>query len=299
MIHSMTGFGRASAQVDGTHYTVEVRSLNNRYFKAAIRLPEELAALDAELESNLRKRFARGSVTLSAAIGQPGAEAAHHVNDEALMTYLAHLENIHAKVVHNDRSTNIDMTQLLALPGVLQPAQDQASLVDRARPHILKLTEQACDEVIAMRATEGKTVVHDVRSYCDQIEVDRAKVIVRAPSVIEDYQDRLRARIDQLAGRAELKLDEPDLIREIALFAERADISEELSRIAGHLEQIREIVSNNDDQPAGRTLDFLTQELLREANTIASKSNDSQISQSIVRMKGAIDRVKEQVQNVE
>ena len=109
----------------------------------------------------------------------------------------------------------------------------------------------------------------------------------------------MRARIDQLLARAELQINEPDLIREIAIFAERSDISEEISRLVGHLEQFDDIVQTNDNEPTGRTLDFIAQEMLREANTIASKSNDGQISRAVVEVKAAIDRIKEQVQNIE
>src|SRR5690606_38737272 len=115
----------------------------------------------------------------------------------------------------------------------------------------------------------------------------------------DEYHQRLRARIDQLMARAELKLNKTDLIREVAVFADRADISEELQRVAGHLQQFEQIICGGDNEPAGRTLDFLAQELLRESNTIGSKSNDATISKAVVELKSAIDRIKEQVQNVE
>jgi uncharacterized protein (TIGR00255 family) len=124
-------------------------------------------------------------------------------------------------------------------------------------------------------------------------------VLERAPRVVEEYHQRLRTRIDELLARAELKVDEKDLIREVAIFAERVDVSEETTRLKGHLDQFDNILSESGGEPAGRTLDFLSQELLREANTITSKSNDVLVSRAIVDVKGAIDRIKEQVQNVE
>lgn len=283
----------------GIHYVVELRSLNNKYFKASIRLPDEIAGLEAELEAALRKRVNRGSLTLIVKMRIDDALAAHHVNDAALMTYLDHLETIHAKITPDDRAIHIDLTSLLALPGVLLPTETAEALLAKARPTVMKLTHQACDGMTAMRVTEGRGVAEDLTKHRRTIR-ERLEIIrQRAPQVVEEYHKRLRARIDELMARAELKVVEPDLVREVAIFAERSDISEEVMRLGAHLEQFEQIAKSDDGEPAGRTLDFLTQELLREANTIASKSNDAQISRAIVEVKGLIDRIKEQVQNIE
>ena len=298
MIRSMTGFGDASTQADGVHYSVELRSLNNKYFKCSVRLPEEFQGMEAELETQLRKRVSRGSFTLTVKFKTTDAQAVSRVNDEAIMTYLDHLETIHAKI--QDQAVQIDLTQLLALPGVLQPAQDEASLLSKSRPVISKLLDEATHRLLAMRATEGKALADDLSGHLNLIMERMKRIGERAPAVIEEYHIRLRGRMDELLSKAELKADETLLIREVAVFAERADISEEVSRMAGHVAQFQEIIGNgNDTEPVGRTLDFLAQEMLREANTIGSKSNDAQISRAMIEAKSAIDRIKEQVQNVE
>ena len=298
MIRSMTGFGDASTQADGVHYSVELRSLNNKYFKCSVRLPEEFQGMEAELETQLRKRVSRGSFTLTIKFKTTDAQAVSRVNDEAIMTYLDHLETIHAKI--QDQAVQIDLTQLLALPGVLQPAQDEASLLSKSRPVISKLLDEATHRLLAMRATEGKALADDLSGHLNLIMERMKRIGERAPAVIEEYHIRLRGRMDELLSKAELKADETLLIREVAVFAERADISEEVSRMAGHVAQFQEIIHNgNDAEPVGRTLDFLAQEMLREANTIGSKSNDAQISRAMIEAKSAIDRIKEQVQNVE
>ncbi|GAB4110498.1 MAG: YicC family protein [Phycisphaeraceae bacterium] len=298
MIRSMTGFGDASTQADGIHYSVELRSLNNKYFKCTVRLPDQLQGLEAELEAQLRKRVSRGSFTLTVKFKTSDAQAVSKVNDEAILTYLDHLETIHAKI--QDRAVQIDLTQLLALPGVLQPAEDEASLLAKARPVVARLLDEAIEKLLAMRAKEGQALAADLSQHLELI-LDRMKQIAdRAPAVIEEYHQRLRARMDELLSRAELKADEQLLIREVAVFAERADISEEVSRMAGHVAQFQEIIASKDNgEPVGRTLDFLAQEMLREANTIGSKSNDAQISRAMIEAKSAVDRIKEQVQNVE
>lgn len=295
----MTGFGEASEQVDGTHYVVELRSLNNRYFKAVMRLPEELTSLEAELEAALRKRMSRGSITLTVKTRQSDATATHRVNDTALLAYLDHLETIQSKVSSGDHTSHIDLTALLTLPGVLQPLEDEQSVLNRARPVLLRMLETAYERLAQMRLCEGRLLADDLQENRELIRERIAAIQGRAGQVAEAYHDRLRARINELMARAQLDVDEPDLIRELAVFAERADISEELSRLGGHLDQFEQIIESSGDKPAGRTLDFVAQELLREANTIASKSNDVQISRAIVEIKGAIDRIKEQVQNIE
>ncbi len=302
MIRSMTGFGDAAQQADGVHYTVELRSLNNRYFKAITRLPEEIAGLDAELETLLRRRLSRGSITLTVKMFDPRPPASPQINDQAMLGYLRHLENLQTQVggsTTDHPTVKIDLTALLGLPGVLQVATDDQAAIDRARPVVTQLTNQACDRLLAMRATEGHHIAEDLARHRRVISDLLDQVAQRAPEVIEAYHQRLRARIDELLARAQLKIEEKDLIREVAIYAERADISEEVSRMSAHMDQFEQIIGSSNGDPAGRTLDFLAQELLREANTIASKSNDAQISRAIVEVKGAIDRMKEQVQNVE
>lgn len=295
----MTGFGDASAQVDGVHYVVELRSLNNRYFKVSFRLPEELSSLEAEFESSLRRRLSRGSITVAVKTRLSDAAATHRVNDTALLTYLGHLETIQDKVAQRDEAIHIDLTALLALPGVLQPLEDEQSMLNQARPVLLGLLDGACQKLDTMRLAEGTQLADDLRQHLRAIRDRLGGIEARAGLVVEAYHQRLRTRINELMARAQLSVAEPDLIRELAVFAERADISEELSRLTGHLDQFEQIIGSSGDDPAGRTLDFVAQELLREANTIASKSNDVEISRAIVELKGAIDRIKEQVQNVE
>ena len=294
----MTGFGEAAEQVGDAHYGVELRSLNNRYFKATVRLPEEIQALEAELETLLRKRLTRGSVTLNCHVHLGGEAGAHDVNDAALLKYVRHLETIQKRLDGSGRSISIDLTQMLALPGVLQPA-DEESRLNAARPVLARLTHAACDKLITMRQAEGAAIADDMRSHGRAIRGHIRQIAGRAPAVVEEYHTRLRARIDELLARAQLQVDQVDLIREVGVFAERADINEELSRMEGHLEQLEQLISAAEPRPVGRTLDFLAQEMLREANTIGAKSNDALINRAIVEVKGAIDRIKEQAQNVE
>ena len=294
----MTGFGEATEQAGGVQYSVELRSLNNKYFKATIRLPDEIVSLEAELESLLRNKLNRGSVTAIIKMRGSAASVADQINETALLAYLDRLETLHARFADRDQAVQIDLTNLLALPGVLQSADD-SEILSNARPVVLRLAAIASDKVMAMRITEGKVVGDDLAKQRSVIRTRIDEIATRAPGVLEEYHIRLRNRVNDLIAKAELKVDERDLIRELAIFADRSDISEEINRTRGHLEQFEDIVSNKASDSVGRTLEFVAQELLREANTISSKSNDAVISRAIVDVKSAIDRIKEQAANVE
>lgn len=297
MIHSMTGFGEAAAGANGIGFSLELRSLNNKFFKLSCRLPDEITGLEAELEQALRKSVARGSFVLSVKIKIEDDQAASRINEDVLLSYLGHLETVRNKV--HDESVNIDLTQLLALPGVLQPAFNDEQVIEQARPIVKDLLQQALVKLKQMRTVEGDALAEDLDKQLDVI-LDRLSVIgERAPLVIDEYHDKLTKRVGELLAKAELKVNEPDLLKEVAIFADRADIAEEITRLGGHVEQFREVLAAKADEPSGRTLDFLAQEMLRESNTIGSKCNDAQISRCVVELKSAIDRIKEQVQNVE
>jgi uncharacterized protein (TIGR00255 family) len=292
----MTGFGEASAQVGRVHYFVEVRSLNNKYFKAVIRLPDELQGLEAELESRLRERVARGTVTLTATCTDESEAAAHEINTLALNRYIQKLKTL-PQVQGGE--LRLDLGALLSLPGVMQPPADEEERLSRARKVLTELLDKAVAALSGMREREGRSLVADLESHRVFIEQRLEEISRRAPAVVEEYQKRLKARIDALLKEAEARVEPGDLIREIAAYAERTDIAEEVSRLSTHLQQFADLTSNPDQKPVGRTLDFLAQEMLRETNTIASKSPDATVSRLAVEIKGAIDRIKEQAQNVE
>ncbi|MGQ0627184.1 MAG: YicC/YloC family endoribonuclease [Phycisphaerales bacterium] len=301
----MTGYGEASIEIGGVHYFLEIRSLNSRYFKATIRLPEEFQGLEAEIESELRRTLSRGSVTLSASCTDSSAAAAYTINHKALAAYVDQIRNV-PQVASG--SVNLDLGALLSLPGVLQPPADEEARHGHARTAFLGLLERAGKALLDMRAREGAALVTDLLAHRDVI-LDRLAIVrERTPKMVETYELRLRQRIDMMVQDPALKANPVDLIREIAVFAERSDISEEVTRLTGHMEQYTGLLSgaiapkgsaSAAGAGVGRTLDFLAQEMLREANTMASKSSDAAISRAVVEIKGAIDRIKEQVQNIE
>ena len=293
MILSMTGYGAAQTAQDGVTYSVEIRSVNNRYYKAGLKLPEALQALEPEIDGWLRARMGRGTVSYALRVRDESPAAAYQVNASALQAYVERLRQLRL----TDASTTIDLANLLNLPGVCE-APDLDEATREARKAIVhKLTQAAMDQLIEMRRIEGRLLRQHLLELCDQVDGHRAAIGRRAPLVPAEYGEKLKARVARLLQQAQLDLDRDTMAREVAVYADRCDINEELQRLGSHLDQFRALCDS--DEEAGRKLDFLAQEMLREANTIGSKSNDATISRHVVEIKAAIDRLKEQVQNVE
>jgi len=294
MISSMTGFGEATAEVEGIVYTVEIRAVNNRYFKPHMRLPDIAAYLEADIEIVHRERIHRGAIHYSLRMKNVSGRALFEIDENALAAYVDKL----AAITDGNRvNCRIDLGAMLALPGIVQPVSPDSEQSEKMKQVILRLTGQAIDRLKEMRVQEGKALAEDLMANCQVIAEKLGHIRGRSPEVVQEYYEKLRKRVAQLLSDGNLKIDEETLAREVALFADRCDISEELTRLASHLEQFDKCCRSDDH--GGRRLDFISQEMLREANTIGSKASDARISQWVIDIKCAIDRIKEQVQNVE
>ena len=294
MLRSMTGFGQSSRDVGGVHYVVELRSVNGRYFKASIRLPELLGSFESELEQALRQRLHRGSIDLTLRMKSQVAAAAYDLNLPALERYIDQLEAVQPD--RTELKLTVDLASLLELPGVCQPPAPDA-FAAQAHDAVMAMVQEAIERLLEMRTREGQSVAADLAEHCALMQRKLAEIGGRTDVVVRDYHQRLKRRVEELIASAQIRIDQEDLAREVAVFAERCDISEELSRLTAHLDQFRTTMES-EDQP-GRKLDFIAQEMLREANTISAKANDAQIARAVVDIKTAVDRIKEQVQNVE
>lgn len=294
MICSMTGFGQACSEVDGVVYTVEIRSVNNRYFKAQLRMPDIAAYLEGEIERLHRDSVQRGTVSYSLRMKNISGEALFDIDENTLKGYIQRLKGL---LNEDNKHSRIDLASMLSLPGIVQPVIPDEAHMEKMRQVILTLTTQALEQLKHSRLQEGKALTADLLGNLDQIAKNLETIQCRVGDVVQEYHTRLKERIDQLLAKAQLNIDQDLLAREVAIYADRSDIAEEVSRLAAHLEQFRLCCQKGGS--VGRRLDFMTQEMLREANTIASKSSDSTISQSVIDIKCAIDRIKEQVQNIE
>ena len=294
MINSMTGYGAAEGQLSDVTYAVEIRTVNNRYFKAKIKLPDSLTFMEEDIEKLLQTEVARGMVNYVLRLKNASAEVLFHIDETALRTLLEQLARIGSSL---DSKWPVDVSSLLALPGIVQPASPDEETAGHIKERVLDITRQAIGKLKQMRAVEGAALAADLDGHCKAIKQDMRRIRARSGATLREYQNKLRKRVDELLAGAKVKLDETMLVREVAVFADRSDISEELARLDSHLQQFAQSCRAN--KQAGRRLDFIGQEMLREANTIASKTSNIEITRYMVDIKCRIDRIKEQIQNVE
>ncbi|HNQ24296.1 MAG TPA: YicC family protein [Phycisphaerae bacterium] len=293
MILSMTGYGAAEHTDAGSIFVAEVRSVNQRYLKLAIRLPEWLSFAEQTVEQMLRARLARGSISFTLRV-RGDAVGAAAVDRTAIQAYVDQLSQ--TRVPDHIRAT-LDLGVIAGLPGVGEATAPDEEGRQRLLGIIQDVTRRALEALLQMRQAEGAALSADLMVSCGAIRGHLAAVQEAAPRVIQEYHARLQTRVAALLQERNFTLEADALAREVALYAERCDISEELTRLLSHLDQFAELCRG--DQQAGRTLDFLTQELLRESNTITAKSNDLLIIRRMLDVKVLIDRLREQVQNVE
>jgi uncharacterized protein (TIGR00255 family) len=289
----MTGFGAATFEVEGQRFALEIRSVNHRFLDVQLRLPRALGKLEAELRAELKRRFARGRLDLT--VTPPGGAAGVQrvrVDPAVVAEYVSAAAELQRS---QPVAGALDLTTLLALPGVASFVE--AELPEAAlRAGIGAALDAAADALDAMRAAEGKALAQDLRERLDRVDELAAALDARSGDVRAAVRERLRRRLAELASEAGA-FDEVRAAQEVALAAERLDFTEEVVRVRSHVAQFRALLGVGE--PVGRRLDFLLQELGREANTIGSKSADAPLSHLVVELKAELERCREQVQNVE
>ena len=294
MINSMTGYGEAQGEAEGVSYAVEIKTVNNRYFKTIIKLPELASFLEEDIDKLLRKNILRGTTNYVLRLKDASASTLFDIDEMALQ---AVVEKLSRAGLSSGINGAIDIGNLLNLPGIIQTALPDEKRAEQIRKLALQISQEALDKLKRMRATEGAYLEADIKKCCKTIEEDLEQIRSRSDIVIQEYAEKLKKRVNELLALAEIKIDEGILAREVAIFADRSDISEEIARLDSHLQQFDQCCRGNEQ--AGRRLDFISQEMLREANTIASKASDTDTTRYVVNIKCQIDRIKEQVQNIE
>ncbi|MBZ4335399.1 YicC family protein [Corallococcus interemptor] len=292
MLKSMTGFGSGRARVGDEEVSVEARSLNHKFCEVKVRLPRELSALEPALVKQVKDRLARGSVEIL--VRRQAATVSGNVPtvDVALAREYARAFREVAEAL--GQSTEIAWSQVSNQPGVIR-LEEKGVDVESATQATQTALQQALAALETMRNTEGESIHADLDARMKLIEGWSQEVARLAPRAVSDYQQRLTERVAELARG--VAVDPQRLAQEVALFAERTDIAEEVTRLATHLEQFRLLMAS--PEPVGRRMDFLVQEMHREVNTTGSKSQHAEISARVVSMKAEVERIREQVQNVE
>jgi uncharacterized protein (TIGR00255 family) len=287
----MTGYGEARQQDDRWSVEVEVRTVNNRHLKLSAKISEPYSALEPELERLVRETIRRGTVQMVLRVERPRRAEDYRLNVVALLSYR---DQLRAVFPGGDLAAH---SGLLVLPGVVEEIKPAIGDPRDDWPALARVVSAALAQLQASRGEEGRAMAEELRALGAAISAELARIIARAPEVVASYQKRLSERIGAMVQSQGLTIEPKDLIREVAIFAERADISEETVRLRAHLSQYAGLI--DESESAGRKLEFLVQEMGRETNTIGSKANDIEISRSVVEIKGLLERVRELIQNVE
>jgi uncharacterized protein (TIGR00255 family) len=291
MIRSMTGFGAGRASSGGEEITVELRSVNQKFCEVKARLPRELAALEPGLVRQVKDRLARGGIDLSLRRTGPGGSMAPRVDGPLAEAYARAYAEVQVRLGLHDP---IRLADIVAAEGVIRLDERDTDL-DAARGAAEKALGVALEALLAMREREGEALGADLEARLATVLSLVAQVEVLAPQAVEHHRTRLAERVRELTQG--MPIDPGRLAQEVALLADRSDVAEEITRLRSHVAQARQLLAGQE--PAGRKLDFLVQEMHREVNTIGSKSQHAELSGLVVSLKAEVERMREQVQNVE
>lgn len=288
----MTGYGRGEYKDGGVELCVEVKTVNNRYLDVAVRAPRIFITFEDVIRSAVREKLTRGHADVFVSFSDKRRkERTIYLDEGAAQAYAEAARKIHS--LFPDAENDFSVTNILRFPDVI--SQDEVSSADEECLNALKTAlSSALDNLNAMRSAEGEKLEKDMLSRVDVIDGDVKEIEKRAPAVVENYKSKLDAKIKKILESTEI--DEARILTEVALFADKSNIDEEITRLHSHISQFKEICK---EKLVGRKLDFLVQEFNRETNTICSKSNDTAITKIALAMKNEIEKIREQVQNVE
>jgi uncharacterized protein (TIGR00255 family) len=293
----MTGFGEAHCRQDGLAVAVEIRAINNRYFKLSVRTSGGYASLEPLVENEVRNAIHRGTIQANLRIDRKRSADDYCINVEVLQRYRRQLQSLMSQWNPQDVRNDPPLESLLPLPGVVDEAGGQTIDAVADWPVVQGTLQAALKNLGRMRTEEGRAMAVDLTTNCRTVAACLDCIERRAPLVVEEYRSRLFDRLKRTLAQLDVVLQTADIIKEVGLFADRSDISEEIVRLRSHIEQFQTTMELPES--SGRKLDFLTQEMFREANTIGSQANDVEIAKHVIDIKTAIERIREMIQNIE
>lgn len=289
---SMTGFGIAACDRDEVHASVEIKSVNNRYLKMSLRMPDSISRFEGEVERLVRSRINRGAIQMSIRVRFPAGQSQYQIDPAAVTAYRDQLHRIESAT-----ADGVGLADLLNLPGSIVEREFSDEAVNAVWPALQDALQEALAHFDDFRRREGEFMRQDLARQCDALEEQLDRIVELAPQVVADYRDRLLERLRRLLQDSSASISDNDVIREVATFADRCDVNEEITRLRSHIDQFRRLLDSGTSQ--GRKLEFIGQEMFREINTIGSKANNVAIAHCVVEMKTSIERVREVLQNVE
>ena len=289
----MTGFGAAEGPVGGSRVSVELRSVNHRFFNPSIKLPSALARWEGDVRESIRVRIARGHVSVSARVVRDD-EGTSGIDPERFAFFAAELKRLQGV---NGLVGEVDIATVMRMPDVLRVVREDDALETGTAAELVAVVEEAVRALQVMRHAEGARMAAVIAERLGLVEAAVERLAARAPARMQAQQERLRENVERIAGG--VAVDPQRLAQEIAIIADRLDVGEEIDRFTSHIAAFRETLGDGAGEPVGKRLGFLLQELLREANTTGSKANDAAMLQDVVAVKEELERIREQVENLE
>lgn len=293
MLKSMTGYGRGEFANEYFSIIIEIKSVNHRYADIIVKMPRHINFLEEKIKKTVKEKISRGKVDIFVNLEYINESAIDlKVDIQLAKTYKEILEELSKELNLDD---NVKLYNILSLPEIVRTEKKEVDEGLIWSP-LKKALDEALENLLEMKILEGQAIKNDMLSKLYEIEKLVDEIELRAPNVVLEYKERLRERIEELLDK-DVTIDEDRLAQEIAIFADKSNVNEEIVRLKSHISQFKSIV--NEDEAVGRKLDFLIQEMNRETNTIGSKANDIHISNNVVRIKAEIEKIREQVQNIE
>ncbi|TNJ67207.1 YicC family protein [Paenibacillus hemerocallicola] len=294
MIRSMTGFGQSGRSSGGYRLLVELKSVNHRYSEITVRIPREWLSLEDGVKREIQHAVKRGKVEAFVSIEkEAGGSKSVEIDWTIAEGYRQAAEQLRERFGISDTLTLKDM---MTLPGLILFREAEQEAEPLTEP-LLEIVREAASIMLRMRETEGDHISRYMTERLEQLDYHRREMVSAAGQAVEEFRSKLHERLTELLGDAALRQDDPRLITEVAVMADRSDVGEELSRLSSHIDQCRKLLSA--DEPVGRRLDFLIQEMNREVNTIGSKSNRLELADRVIEMKAELEKMREQAQNIE
>ena len=291
MIKSMTGYGKSNLSINSREYQVEIKTVNHKYIDTNIRMPRIISYLEEDIRKLITSKLKRGKVDISITFENYSKDG----NDIRINTELAkmYIENLRKLAEEENLSSNIDVTEITKLPDVLTIKSNLDE--KQIKEELLQVVEDAINQLIDMRKNEGKRISEDILAKISQVEEKKDEIFALSTGLIDEYVVKLEARIKEILRTEEL--DKSRLMQEVVIYADKCSVEEEITRLKSHIGQLRSLIDS--DEPSGKKMDFLIQEMNRETNTIGSKANNLEITNRVVDIKTILEDIREQIQNIE
>ncbi len=291
MIKSMTGYGKSNLSINSREYQVEIKTVNHKYIDTNIKMPRTISYLEEDIRKLITSKLKRGKVDISITFENYSKDG----NDIRINTELAkmYIENLRKLAEEENLSSNIDVTEITKLPDVLTIKSNLDE--KQIKEELLQVVEDAINQLIDMRKNEGKRISEDILAKISQVEKKKEEIFALSTGLIDEYVVKLEARIKEILRTEEL--DRSRLMQEVVIYADKCSVEEEITRLKSHIGQLRSLIDS--DEPSGKKMDFLIQEMNRETNTIGSKANNLEITNKVVDIKTILEDIREQIQNIE